>query len=222
MCGVVAISGQSAATLMAIVVTCLGLGASGSGWAFLGSENELKAFAIFALMSRDVQKARARRQADDALTLSSEAFSQDGLIPLRHGCDGGNVSPPLSWAGLPAGTRSLVLIVDSPDAEDSAARRTAKTHWIMYNIAPTINRLPESAGRKRNGTEAFFGLNDWRSASYRGPCPDAGVLRLAHQLYALDTMLPDLQRPTRTELENAMQGHVLARSRLVGLYQRRK
>ena len=154
------------------------------------------------------------------LTLTSSAFRHQGEIPRRHTCDGADVSPPLGWSGIPAGTRSLALVVDDPDAPDPAAPKVRWVHWVVYDIPPGTDALPEAAapGALPPGTRE--GTNDWKRTGYGGPCPPVGRHRYVHTLYALDTTLGDLGRPTRQALERAMEGHVLARAELVGLYSR--
>ncbi len=154
------------------------------------------------------------------ITIVSTAFSAHGTIPAKYTCDGADVSPPLSWSGLPAGTRSLALIMDDPDAPDPAAPKMTWVHWVLYNIPPGTTMLPEAVktGELPGGTRE--GLNDWHRTGYGGPCPPVGRHRYFHKLYALDTVLPDLDRPTKAVLEKAMRGHILAQQELVGTYQR--
>lgn len=154
------------------------------------------------------------------LTLTSPAFAHLGEIPTRYTCEGDDVSPPLAWAGIPAGARSLVLIVDDPDAPDPAAPKMTWVHWLLYNIPATAGGLPEGARAFAPGTQG--GANDWHRTAYGGPCPPIGRHRYFHKLYALDTLLPDLGRPTKTKLEQAMAGHVLAAAELMGTYQKRR
>ena len=120
---------------------------------------------------------------------------------------------------LPPGTKSVALIVDDPDAPDPAAPKMTWVHWVLYNLPPTTNGLPEGAAVLPAGTRQ--GLNDWQRAGYGGPCPPIGRHRYFHQLYALDAVLPDLGRPTKAMLENAMKGHILGQAELVGTYQKR-
>ncbi len=155
------------------------------------------------------------------LTLSSPVFADGGEIPAKHTCEGADVSPPLAWQGLPEGTRSLVLIVDDPDAPDPKAPKLTWVHWVLYNIPATAVGLPENAHAAGlpDGTQA--GLNDWKRPGYGGPCPPIGRHRYFHKLYALDTVLGGLSRPTKAEVEAAMAGHVLAEAQLIGTYEKR-
>ncbi|WJW76800.1 YbhB/YbcL family Raf kinase inhibitor-like protein [Thiohalobacter sp. IOR34] len=153
-----------------------------------------------------------------SLTLSSSVFEPGGEIPRRYTCDGEDVSPPLSWSGVPGEARSLVLIVDDPDAPDPAAPKMTWVHWVLYNLPAELSGLPEAVDKLPAGSGE--GLNDWKRTGYGGPCPPIGRHRYFFKLYALDTRLPDLGRPTKTEVEQAMRGHVLEAAELVGTYRR--
>jgi len=156
-----------------------------------------------------------------SLTLTSPAFQAGGGIPAHHTCDGGDVSPPLSWSGLPGGTRSLALIVDDPDAPDPARPQRVWAHWVLYNIPATTSGLPQDVHADELPPDTREGLNDWKRTGYGGPCPPIGRHRYFHKLYALDTVLPDLGHPTKGELEKAMQGHVIEQAELIGTYERK-
>lgn len=157
------------------------------------------------------------------MELSSSAFTHNGDIPGRYTCEGADESPPLAWSGLPAGTKSLALIVDDPDAPDPAAPKMTWVHWVLYNLPPTVSGLAAGQSRPHDlpaGTRE--GINNWQRTGYGGPCPPVGRHRYFHKLYALDTVLPVLQPPTKGALEKAMQGHVLGQAELVGTYQKKK
>ena len=154
------------------------------------------------------------------MIITSPSFIHKGEIPARHTCDGKDVSPRLEWTGVPAGTKSLVLIVDDPDAPNPEAPRMTWVHWVLYDIPADIDSLPENTTTAGLPHGTLPGLNDWHRTNYQGPCPPIGKHRYFFKLYALDIVLPDLHRPTKPALEKAMEGHVLARSELVGLYQR--
>jgi hypothetical protein len=154
-----------------------------------------------------------------ALTLTSYAFAPDGKIPSQYTCEGEDLSPPLAFTGMPDGTKSLALIVDDPDAPDPKAPKRVWVHWVVFNLAPDSQGLPEDASRAGLPAGAVAGLNDWKKISYGGPCPPIGRHRYFHKLYALDVMLP--AKPlSKTELEAAMKGHVLAQAELVGTYEK--
>ena len=143
------------------------------------------------------------------LAVTSPAFENRGIIPTKYTCDGDDVNPPLNVEGIPEGAQSLVLIVDDPDAPMGTW-----DHWIVWNIPP--------AGKiEENSVPGIEGLNDFRRRSYGGPCPPSGTHRYFFKVYALDTKL-DLDPSSRKEdVERAMNGHVLARGEIVGLYSRR-
>ncbi|MBS0496251.1 MAG: YbhB/YbcL family Raf kinase inhibitor-like protein [Proteobacteria bacterium] len=154
------------------------------------------------------------------LTLTSTSFAHNDMIPARFTCDGQNISPALSWTGLPEGTKSLVLIVDDPDAPDPAAPKMTWVHWVLYNIPPAAAGLVEGIAEKDLPPGALQGINDWKRTGYGGPCPPIGTHRYFHKLYALDAVLPDLKHPTKAALEHAMKGHILGQAELIGRYQK--
>jgi hypothetical protein len=113
------------------------------------------------------------------------------------------------------------LIVDDPDAPDPANPRMTWVHWVLYNIPVTAASLPEGVLKKALPEGTLEGLNDWKKTGYGGPCPPIGKHRYFHKLYALDVVLPDLGHPTKAKLEKAIEGHVLSKAEIVGLYQRK-
>jgi Raf kinase inhibitor-like YbhB/YbcL family protein len=156
-----------------------------------------------------------------ALALTSTAFEHNGPIPATYTCQGKDRSVPLAWSGLPAGTRSLALIVDDPDAPDPAAPKMTWVHWVLYNIPPGTTGLPGAVPPQELPAGTREGTNDWGRTGYGGPCPPVGRHRYFFKLYALDVVLPDLGQPDKKRLERAMQGHVLASHELVGTYEKR-
>jgi hypothetical protein len=154
-----------------------------------------------------------------SLTVKSPAFAPGGEIPAVHTCEGRDVSPALEWSGVPAGAKSLALVVDDPDAPDPRAPKTTWVHWVLYDVPPSTTSLAQ--GVKALPAGAREGVNDWRRTGYGGPCPPVGRHRYFFKLYALDRTLGDLGRPTKAALEKAMEGHVLARAELVGTYEKR-
>jgi Raf kinase inhibitor-like YbhB/YbcL family protein len=155
-----------------------------------------------------------------ALQLTSTAFTEHGAIPRQYTCDGDDISPPLVWSEAPAGTKSFALIVDDPDAPDPAAPKMTWVHWVLYNIPANASSLQAGIDPHKLPAGTREGMNDWRKTGYGGPCPPIGRHRYFHRLYALDAVLPDLQKSTKTKLEKAMQGHILAEAVLIGEYQR--
>jgi len=143
------------------------------------------------------------------LTIKSPVFENKKSIPSKYTCDGDDVNPPLIIEGIPEGTKSLVLIVDDPDAPMGTW-----DHWIVWNI-PLTNKIEENSVP---GTE---GLNDFRRHSYGGPCPPSGTHRYFFKVYALDTKLNLDSNSRKKDIEKAMKGHLLAQGELIGLYGRR-
>jgi Raf kinase inhibitor-like YbhB/YbcL family protein len=161
------------------------------------------------------------QEIDMNMTLDSAAFVADGEIPARYTCEGADVSPPLAWDGIPGDARSLVLILDDPDAPDPAAPRMTWVHWVLYDIPPDAAGLAEDAARSGLPAGTREGVNDWQRTGYGGPCPPIGRHRYFHKLYALDVVLGDLNEPTKAQLEAAMDGHVLASAQLIGTYRKK-
>lgn len=152
-----------------------------------------------------------------SLKLESPDFAHLSEIPKRHTCDGEDVSPALRWSNLPEGTQSLALIADDPDAPDPAAPKLVWVHWVLYNIPPSADGLVGAEKKLPAGT--LEGLNDWKRTGYGGPCPPIGRHRYFFKLYALDVVLPDLEEPNKSLLEQAMAGHIIGQAELIGTYQ---
>jgi hypothetical protein len=157
---------------------------------------------------------------DMTMKIESTAFAHNGLMPRQFTCEGQDLSPALAFSGIPARARSLALIVDDPDAPDPAAPRMTWVHWILYNLPPDTARLQEGVRSKDLPPGAKEGQNDSKRTGYGGPCPPIGTHRYVHKLYALDTVLPNLNNPGKAQLEQAMKGHVLAEAQLIGLYRK--
>lgn len=152
------------------------------------------------------------------LTLTSSAFSHQGKIPLIYTCDGENISPPLTLSGVPAQTKTLVLLMDDPDIPEFVKQKfniVMWDHWVVWNIPPTTHEIPE-----RKGPQGVLGNNTGGKAAYGGPCPPDREHRYFFKLYALNTSLDLKPGSSKQEVEMAMQGHILAQTELVGLYER--
>jgi Raf kinase inhibitor-like YbhB/YbcL family protein len=156
-----------------------------------------------------------------ALVLTSSAFTHQGSIPQQYTCQGRDISPHLSWSGAPEGTKGFVLIVDDPDAPDPAAPKRTWVHWVLYAIPPDASSLSEGMTSAKLPAGTREGTNDWNRTGYGGPCPPVGRHRYFHKLYALDVELPDLGPARKADIEKAMEGHVLAKTELIGTYQKR-
>jgi len=155
-----------------------------------------------------------------AFTLTSTAFTDGAAIPVKHTCDGGDVSPPLAWSGAPAGTRCFVLVADDPDAPAGSW-----VHWVVYNVPAAVSELPENVAKVETLDlgGARQGRNDFRRPGYGGPCPPPGPAhRYLFTLYALDAPLTLKAGAQRKDVETAMEGHVLGSAQLLGTYARQK
>ena len=156
---------------------------------------------------------------ETAMKLRSPAFADGGAIPRRYTCEGADISPPLAWAGVPEGARSLALIVEDPDAPDPRAPRMVWTHWVVHDLPAEDGGLAEGASGRAMPQGAVEGYNDWKRTGWGGPCPPIGRHRYIFTLHALDTALPR-QPMTRDALRAAMKGHVLSKATLTGLYEK--
>ena len=154
------------------------------------------------------------------MQISSSSFTQMGTIPAKYTCDGVDTSPPLTWSGIPALAKSLVLIVDDPDAPDPKAPRVTWVHWVVYNLPPSTGGLDEGVLGKSLPAGACQGLNDWKKPTYGGPCPPIGRHRYFFKLYALDIELGDLLGRSKVDVERAMHGHIIGGAELIGTYER--
>jgi len=150
------------------------------------------------------------------VTLTSSAFTEGAAIPSTYTCEGRDVSPPLAWTDPPAGTKGFALIGDDPDAPGQTW-----VHWVLYNLPPSARRLPEAVSPEQELPDgARQGRTDFGRIGYGGPCPPSGTHRYFFKLYALDAMLSLPPGATKSQLEAAMKGHVLAEAQLMGTYRR--
>lgn len=147
------------------------------------------------------------------LMLSSPAFADKENIPETYTCDGRNVNPPLHIDGIPEKSKSLALMVDDPDAPAGMW-----VHWLVWNINPHTHEIAENTVPR----EAVLGKNDWHRNSYGGPCPPSGTHRYVFKLYALDAPLDLAGSATKSDLEEAMEGHILDQAQLVGVYSHKR
>jgi Raf kinase inhibitor-like YbhB/YbcL family protein len=156
-----------------------------------------------------------------SLTVRSTAFAAGKPIPRRHTGDGEDLSPVLSWSGVPATARELALIVDDPDAPTDEPW----VHWVLYKLPAATAELAEgmpTAGRLNSPEGALQGKNSWNAVGYRGPAPPKGhgVHRYFFKLYAIDTPLNLREGLDKSGLLKAMEGHIVAQGELMGTYQR--
>jgi Raf kinase inhibitor-like YbhB/YbcL family protein len=151
------------------------------------------------------------------LRIESPAFKDREVLPKRFTCDGEDISPPLSWEGIPEGTRSLAIICDDPDAPS-----TTWDHWIIFNIDPLKGGIQEAVSKERRLPEGeIHGKNSWGRSDYGGPCPPPGnPHRYFFKLYALDTRLSLSPGSSKSELLESMKKHILDKAQLMGIYGR--
>jgi len=171
--------------------------------------------AGFAMVLATTGSLMAPPNAQRKMSLSSSAFKDGQPIPVDYTCDGKNISPPLSWSGTPSETKSLLLIVDDPDAPSGVW-----THWILWDISTDSSELAEDFSK--SPASAKQGTNDFKKTGYGGPCPPAGKAhRYFFRIYALDTALNVPAGATRKEVDAAVAKHVLAMGQLMGTYRRK-
>lgn len=173
----------------------------------------IESFALFLCMYFAAGAAMA-------LTFKSTAFADGGEIPSQYTCEGKDISPPLSWEGVPDETKSLVLIVDDPDAPDPRAPKMTWVHWVVYNIPPDTSGFPENVIVRDMAAGIEEGINDWKRTGYGGPCPPVGRHRYFFKLYALDTALTGLRKPDKQKVEAAMVNHVIVHAEFVGTFEK--
>ena len=147
------------------------------------------------------------------MKLTSSVFTHQNEIPARYTCDGDNISPPLNWVEIPANTKSLVLIMDDPDAP-----RGTWDHWIIFNLPVNTNSLPEGVKEFPMGTK--FGKNSWGKENYGGPCPPDKQHRYFFRLYALDSCLELPNGVSKEKIQQTIKGKIIAETELIGLYAR--
>lgn len=154
-----------------------------------------------------------------ALRLTSPAFGHDGDLPDKYTAEGGDVSPPLQWEGVPEGTRELLLVCDDPDADAGVF-----THWVAYGISPNLGGLPEGLAKDtivEGEVSVLQGLNEFGEAGYTGPQAPEDVDVVPHRyffrLFALDVELDLPPGVLRADLRKAAKDHVIAQAELVGI-----
>jgi Raf kinase inhibitor-like YbhB/YbcL family protein len=177
--------------------------------------------AAYSSIIASVFIAAAAREVPMAFSLTSPAFTDGAAIPVKHTCDGADVSPLLGWSGAPKGTAAFALIADDPDAPAGTW-----VHWVVYNLPASTAQLSENIAKTETLPSlggALQGRNDFGRPGYGGPCPPPGPAhRYFFKLYALDATLSLRPGARKQDLEGAMQGHVLAAAQLLGTYARAK
>jgi len=169
---------------------------------------------------QEAEQAVPQEKGAQTMTLkvTSTAFTDGGMIPPRYTADGDDISPPLNWEGLPAGTKSVALINDDPDAPMGTW-----VHWLVWNIPPEKLSLAEDIRPFKESQDGIRqGTTDFGRIGYGGPAPPSGVHRYFFKVYALDSKLDLTPGATKPQLEKAMKGHILAEGQLMGKYTRKR
>jgi len=167
-------------------------------------------FVLPVLLFLFANYSAAQSSGGEGMKISCPEFKNNATMPSRFTCEGEEVSPPLVIEGTPQNAQSLALIVDDPDAA-----RGVWVHWVVFDIPPRTSRIEE------NSVPGKLGMTDSGKKDYHGPCPPSGTHRYFFKVYALDIMLNLSEGTTRSRLEEAMQGHILDKAELVGLYKRK-
>ena len=147
----------------------------------------------------------------EELKISSPAFENGGEMPKKYTCDGANVNPPLKIENVPSNTKSLALVFDDIDAPGGTY-----VHWILWNMDPGVKEIKENSVPEG----AVQGVNNFKKRHYGGPCPPKRAHKYVFKIYALDTLLHLNPNGTKKDLEKIMEGHVISRTQLTGLYKR--
>ena len=153
-----------------------------------------------------------------SMIITSPAFKNNSKIPSKYTCDGKNINPPLEFSDIPKETKSLVLIIDDPDAPSKTW-----VHWVLYSIPPSTAKIEENSD-----TGGIQGMTDFGKLGYGGPCPppaspnrgESGTHRYFFKLYALDTILDAPSGLTKQQVLEKVRDHVIEEAELVGLYNR--
>lgn len=150
------------------------------------------------------------------LKVISAAFKEGESIPRQYTCQGVNISPPLEWSGVPKAAKSIAIIADDPDAPSGTF-----THWVLYNLpADKIGLIENTPPAETLPGGGMQGENDFHKTGYGGPCPPSGTHRYFFKIYALDSELSLKAGASKTDVEQAMQGHIIAQGQLMGRYQK--
>lgn len=167
--------------------------------------------------SNPLEPQTIQRKENTMFQLKSSAFQPEGNVPPRFTCEGADISPELTWSGMPAGTKTFALIVHDPDAP----RAGGFTHWVVFNIPAGVSHIAENApkhGQLPGG--GVQGRNDGGKQGYMGPCPPSGTHRYYFRVYALDTALDLRETAGKADVEKALKGHVLGQAEVMGKYKK--
>jgi Raf kinase inhibitor-like YbhB/YbcL family protein len=171
------------------------------------------AVVVFVCLGQKVNQPKSSENSfihlnQTNMKIESPVFGNNEPMPVKYTCKGENVNPPLKISEVPASTKSLALIIDDPDAPAGHW-----SHWVLWNINPQTTEITENSVP----VDAIEGLTNFGKPGYDGPCPPSGTHRYFFYLFALDTTLNLDSRTQARDLEQAMQGHILAEAQLIGL-----
>lgn len=166
---------------------------------------------FFCLLSLLLFSCQSTSEISKTMNLQSPVFQNQASIPALYTCDDQDINPPLQISGVPSDAKSLALVVDDPDAPIGDW-----VHWLLWNMDPATTEILENSVP----SGAVQGLTDFGNNEWGGPCPPSGTHRYFFKLYALDIALELPSSTKKADLEAALQGHVLAQTELIGLYQR--
>ena len=166
-------------------------------------------FITFIYLRKPNSNSPLPVQIRNMMIITSPAFKQNEVIPKQYSCDGEDVNPPLTIVNIPNNAKSLVLIVDDPDAPAGVW-----THWLVWNIDPKTTEIKENS----TSVNAVVGKNDFGKLEYGGPCPPGGTHRYFFKVYALDMVLDLPQGANRSQLNQAMESHIINKRELMGTY----
>ena len=206
--------------VMSLVILCVGCGPESTPTTSLPKDTPLPPTKVedTALSTIEPMPTSELEEGDMAmeLILSSTAFAEGDPIPQIYSCDGEDISPPMQWTDPPEGAMSFALIVDDPDAPVGTW-----VHWVLYNLPSDTRSLTEAFPSDADLPDGSKnGENSWGRLGYGGPCPPGGTHRYFFKLYALDMILDMAAGATKEQLLQAMEGHILAESELMGTYSR--
>ncbi|MDQ1265648.1 MAG: hypothetical protein QG635_799 [Bacteroidota bacterium] len=169
---------------------------------------------LLIILTNNLYNQQIAKEVD--IKLKSKAFAEGEMIPKKYSCDGKNISPELSWSGIPAGAKSIAIVCDDPDAPSGEF-----VHWVIYNIPASATKLEKAIPTKKNlPNGALQGTSDARKIGYTGPCPPGELHRYFFTIYALDVMLNLDAGAAKDRLFAAMRGHILGEGKLMGKYKR--
>lgn len=171
---------------------------------------------FYSCKGREQTGSQAAEGNKAEIEITSFAFAEGDLIPSKYTCDGSGISPPLQWGLVPGETKSIALICDDPDAPIGTF-----VHWVIFSLPAETKEIEENVPPAKtlpNGAKQ--GTNGFGTIGYGAPCPPSGTHRYFFKIYALDMELDLAAGATKSDLLNAIEGHILGQGQLIGKYKR--